>query len=84
MEPGVESPHSWRYLQGRESAITRSPRWSHDGRELYFTDLNQKVFAVDVSLGSTFSAGVPHLLHEGHYKGQANGNTSFDVSKSGF
>jgi serine/threonine-protein kinase len=59
------------------------PRWSRDGRELYFTALNEKVMAVDVSTRSGLAAGVPRILHEGRYKGQVNGNTAYDVARGG-
>jgi hypothetical protein len=57
------------------------PRWSRDGRELYFTALNSSLMAVDVSIGSTFTAGVPRALHEGRHKGQVNANTTFDIGR---
>jgi Tol biopolymer transport system component len=59
------------------------PRWSRDGRELYFSALDGSILAADVSIGSAFTAGVPHVLHEGHYKDQVNANTAFDVTRSG-
>ena len=40
------------------------PRWSHDGRELYFRGTDGGVFAVPVSEGATFSFGGPKLLFE--------------------
>jgi Tol biopolymer transport system component len=51
------------------------PRWSRDGRELFYRNGN-KMMAVDVQSGSTFRAGTPRLLFEGDY-------VSYDVSPDG-
>ena len=59
------------------------PRWSRDGRELYFTALDGRILAADVSIGSTFTAGVPHVVLEGPFKEQTNANTVFDVARGG-
>ena len=59
------------------------PRWSRDGRQLYFIAPNRAVMAVDVSLGDTFTAGVPRTLHEGPYKEAVNANTAFDIARDG-
>ncbi len=39
--------------------------------------------AADVSLGATFTAGVPRTLREGRFKDAVNANTAFDVAKDG-
>jgi serine/threonine protein kinase/Tol biopolymer transport system component len=38
--------------------------WRSDGRELFFNSPDRKLMAVDVKLGATFEAGVPHALFE--------------------
>lgn len=38
------------------------PRWRRDGKELFFISADLKMMAVDVNLGATVSAGVPHEL----------------------
>jgi hypothetical protein len=35
-----------------------APRWSHDGRELYFVDASRYMVAVPVAPGETFVTGV--------------------------
>ena len=40
------------------------PRWRRDGKELFFLSLDQKMMAVDMNLGSTVTAGIPHLLFQ--------------------
>jgi eukaryotic-like serine/threonine-protein kinase len=38
--------------------------WKSDGREIIFDAPNGKMMAVDVKLGKTFEAGVPHVLFD--------------------
>jgi hypothetical protein len=38
------------------------PRWRRDGKELFFLSEDHKMMAVDINLGSTFTAGIPHEL----------------------
>ncbi len=57
------------------------PRWSRDGRELFFTSSNQKAYSVAVGPGGTFSA--PRLLFEGRFKASSNTNTNYDVMRDG-
>ena len=38
------------------------PRWSRDGRELFFVDDRRDLMAVSVTLTPAFSAGTPHRL----------------------
>jgi eukaryotic-like serine/threonine-protein kinase len=53
------------------------PRWSLDGRELFYQN-GKKMIAVDVQVaGSTFHAGKPQVLFEGDYR------PYFDVSADG-
>ena len=58
-----------------------SPRWSRDGRELFFTSSNQKMYSVAVGPGGAFSA--PRLLFEGRFKPAPNTNTNYDVMRDG-
>jgi len=58
------------------------PAWSHDGRELYFQNGTQ-LMGVTVNPGATFSAGAPHLVHEGRFLKTVNGNTSWSVAPDG-
>jgi serine/threonine protein kinase len=39
-----------------------APRWSRDGRVLYFRSMDGKVMAADIVPGPTFSAGSPRLV----------------------
>jgi len=43
----------------------RNPKWSHDGREIFFQGPNREMMVVPVSGDPTFSAGTPELLFEG-------------------
>jgi Tol biopolymer transport system component len=38
--------------------------WRKDGREIVFESLDRRVMAVDVKLGTTFEAGLPHELFQ--------------------
>jgi Tol biopolymer transport system component len=57
------------------------PRWSHDGRELFYFDASAALIAVPVIAGPAFATGVPKRL----FAGQAYGaqGTEFDVSPDG-
>jgi hypothetical protein len=52
------------------------PRWSHDGRELFYRNGNG-MMAVDVQTTPLFRAGVPKILFQGRY-GQG-----YDVAPDG-
>jgi eukaryotic-like serine/threonine-protein kinase len=58
------------------------PKWSHDGRELFYTRGN-KFIAVSVTTGATFSAGTPRLLYEGRFRASPNSLTAWDVGADG-
>jgi hypothetical protein len=59
----------------------REPVWARQGRELFYRNGNQ-VMAVDVTLGSSFSAGKPRPLFEGQYFAQP-GFINLDVAPDG-
>jgi len=40
------------------------PRWSRDGKELFYVEGGQRLMAVPVKTGSAFKASAPHLLFE--------------------
>ena len=40
------------------------PRWSRDGKELFYLEGGRRLMAVPVRTGSVFAAGAPHLLFE--------------------
>jgi Tol biopolymer transport system component len=58
------------------------PRWSRDGRELYFRNNNQLMFA-PVELRPTFQAGTPQVLFEGVYNLRSDSGVSFSVAPDG-
>ncbi|MBI3048472.1 MAG: protein kinase [Acidobacteria bacterium] len=62
----------------------RSPRWSSDGRELFYRN-NRQVFAVPVTPGPTLSIGTPRVLFEGDYiqEQQGQGAANYDISGDG-
>jgi Tol biopolymer transport system component len=55
------------------------PRWSHDGRELYYLAPDRKLMAVPVKIGSTFEPGVAVPLFETN----TAAFFSYDVSADG-
>lgn len=59
------------------------PRWSRDGRQLYFTSLDGKIMATDVTLGASFSSGAPRVLFAQGFKSPSNTNTPYDISTTG-
>ena len=71
--------------EGRRQRVSRDggtlPRWSRDGRELFFTSaLGDAMMVVGVS---DDSFATPRLLFEGRYRGQSFSNTNYDVAKDG-
>ena len=38
------------------------PKWSSDGKELFYISLDWRLMSVPVRLGSTFDMGTPHPL----------------------
>jgi hypothetical protein len=53
------------------------PHWSHDDKELFYSDGAQNLMTVPVKLGSTFEYGQPRRLLEGVPFFQAQGGVSF-------
>ena len=62
------------------------PRWSRDGRELFYY-LRQRaggaLMAVPIESGPSFTAGRPQMLFEGDYRAPNNGRQVYDVSADG-
>jgi serine/threonine-protein kinase len=58
------------------------PVWSRDGKELFYRQ-GDKLMVVDVHTESTFTAGVPRKLFEGHYAASITGSAGYDVSPDG-
>jgi Tol biopolymer transport system component len=58
------------------------PAWNPNGRELFYRN-GDKMMAVDVTTGSTFSAGKPRLLFERHYLLASGVIPAYDVSHDG-
>ena len=60
----------------------QSPRWRHDGKELFFASPDAEMMAVDIMLDPVFSAGVPHRLFQ--LKGaDPNDLADYDVRPDG-
>jgi serine/threonine protein kinase len=55
------------------------PRWRRDGRELFYVGADERLVAVDVKLGATFGAGVPHPLFQVPLRGWTNRNDYADA-----
>jgi Tol biopolymer transport system component len=60
----------------------RWPRWSRDGRELYFTT-GDALMAAEVTTSPELSIGAPRVLFEGRYRDSMNYNTPYDVAADG-
>ena len=61
----------------------RIPAWSRDGREMFFSSLdNRQMLAVAVKTGATLVAGRPQVLFESSMASQ-NGSRPFDVAPDG-
>jgi serine/threonine-protein kinase len=58
------------------------PRWSKDGRELFYR-AGDRMMAVTVAPGSSLTAGSPRMLFEGRYQVSDTGVGGFDVSADG-
>ena len=46
------------------TASGSQPRWSRDGKELFYVGLDRKLMAVPVKAGTTFEPGAPHALFD--------------------
>jgi len=55
------------------------PRWSRDGKELFFIGADQKLMAVDVKPGAKFEPGLPKPL----FDVRISADGYYDVSKDG-
>ena len=75
------------YVRSLDGDVTRpitteggsAPRWSEDGRELFYRSGNG-MFVVEVSTDGRFERGLPSLLFEGPYLEDVNGIASYDVT----
>jgi Tol biopolymer transport system component len=59
-----------------------SPRWRHDGRELFYTDAEQRLTAVSVSSDREFVAGSSTPLFLVNFQSN-NGAYGYDVARDG-
>ena len=59
-----------------------TPIWARDGKELFYRSGN-RVMAVDITGGQTFSAGTPKLLFEGPYHWSVTISVDYDVAPDG-
>jgi dipeptidyl aminopeptidase/acylaminoacyl peptidase len=60
----------------------RSPMWSRNGKQLFYWQ-GPKLWAVDVQIGSIFSAGKPRLLFEQEGYGTSDPIRNWDISPDG-
>ncbi len=72
---------------GRRVTISQGggilPRWRSDGRELYYVAADDKLMAVSVEMGTSFTAGTPVALFELGSFGRIIGRYVYDVSPDG-
>ncbi len=59
----------------------QEPVWARNGRELFYRN-GDRMMAVEVSTGSSFTAGKPRLLFEGQYV-SVSSYVSYDVTPDG-
>jgi hypothetical protein len=59
-----------------------SPRWSHDGKELFFVSPDAEMMAVAITLDPVFHVGVPHRLFP-LKSADPNDQTAYDVRPDG-
>ncbi len=64
------------------SGADGEPKWSPDGRELFYRD-GTRMVAVSVDLGPEISMGRPRVLFDGPYDGDLEGMTGYDISADG-
>ena len=69
-------------LVGMSSGADGEPKWSPDGRELFYRD-GTRMMAVSVDLGPEISMGRPRVLFDGPYDGDLDGITGYDISADG-
>ena len=75
------------YVRSLDGNVTRpisseggaEPRWSLDGRELFYRS-GDAMFVVDVSTDGTFERGRANRLFEGPYLGDGTGIAAYDVT----
>jgi eukaryotic-like serine/threonine-protein kinase len=81
--PDVDKGSRWQISTDGGS----SPRWSRDGKKLYYligTTVAEALMAVDVETGPTFSHGKPTVIFRGKYLGSLpNNGIPFDVHPDG-
>ncbi|MGH9656932.1 MAG: hypothetical protein ACRD96_00215, partial [Bryobacteraceae bacterium] len=59
------------------------PRWSRDGRELFYVSGDGKLTVVPVKTGAQFEAGTPKPLFPIPLSGETFGRRTYDVSPDG-
>ena len=53
------------------------PRWRRDGKEMYYRTLDNRLMAVDITLGARIEPGVPHQL----FLSTSNSSTTQDPTR---
>jgi Tol biopolymer transport system component len=61
----------------------QSPRWSHDGKELFFVSPDAYMMAVDITLDPVNSPGMPHRLFQLKREVPIDAATPYDVRPDG-
>ncbi|MCU1286529.1 MAG: serine/threonine protein kinase [Acidobacteriales bacterium] len=58
------------------------PRWSHDGRQLFFRNNNQFLVA-PIDAHSTFQSGTPTVISEANYNLRSDSGVSYSIAPDG-
>jgi hypothetical protein len=58
------------------------PVWGKNGRELFYRD-GERVMAVPIAPGDTFTPGTPQVLFSGRYHEGEPGGPNYDVTADG-
>jgi len=69
-------------LVGTSGGANPEPKWSPDGRELFYRE-GTRMVVVSVDLGPEISMGRPRVLFDGPYSGDLEGITGYDISADG-
>jgi len=78
VQPFPEAGGKWQVSEGGTG-----PRWSRDGKSIFFANADGAMMEVPVATGTTFSHGKPRVLFETRYPVNTDTFTNYDVTPDG-